>query len=173
MQAWEEFPNNASWWRSRASIDKYASDFAAIFYINRYGVNTYSCSVVHCQTQSLGYQSIYLLPSGFTWRLTSACMTGDVIQVWIKTSSWSHWISHSKAALAQLFLSQHRIGMYWRKRHTLWLCDTVRQTSLGKSGAGADMWSSQWLLTSLRMSAWPHCTTSSIPIIYFFTSCRP
>ena len=46
------------------------------------------------------------------------------------------------------------------KRNTLWLRDTVRQTSLGKSAAGADLWSARRPLTSLGMSAWPYRVTT-------------
>ena len=46
------------------------------------------------------------------------------------------------------------------KRNTLWLRDTVRQTSLRKSAAGADLWSAQWPLTSLGMSARPYHVTT-------------
>ena len=46
------------------------------------------------------------------------------------------------------------------KRNTLWLRDTVRQTSLGKSAAGADLRSAWQPLTSLGMSAWPYHVTT-------------
>ena len=44
--------------------------------------------------------------------------------------------------------------------NTAWLRDTVRQTSLGKSGAGADLRSALRPLTSLGMSAWPYRVTT-------------
>ena len=40
-------------------------------------------------------------------------------------------------------------------RNTAWLRDTFRQTSIGKSGAGADLRSALQPLTSLGTSAWP------------------
>ena len=46
------------------------------------------------------------------------------------------------------------------KRNTAWLRDTVRQTSLGKSAAGPDLWSARRPLTSLGTSAWPYSVTT-------------
>ena len=46
------------------------------------------------------------------------------------------------------------------KRNTAWLRDTVRQTSLGKSAAGADLRSALRPLTSLGTSAWPYRVTT-------------
>ena len=46
------------------------------------------------------------------------------------------------------------------KRNTAWLRDTVRQTSLGKSAAGADLRSARRPLTSLGTSAWPYRVTT-------------
>ena len=53
------------------------------------------------------------------------------------------------------------------KRNTLWLRDTVRQTSLGKSAAGADLRSARRPLTSLGMSAWPYRVMNEWMNIYF------
>ena len=46
------------------------------------------------------------------------------------------------------------------KRNILWLRDMVRQTSLGKSAAGADLRSAWQPLSSLGMSAWPYRVTA-------------
>ena len=56
-----------------------------------------------------------LRPSGFIWQVTSARLAGDVIQVWINSSSSNHCISHFKAQLVQLFLIHHLICTYWIK----------------------------------------------------------
>ena len=51
------------------------------------------------------------------------------------------------------------------KRNTLWLCDTVKQTSLRKSMARAKLWSAQRPL----MFAWLYCVT--IKYSYFIRGC--
>ena len=56
------------------------------------------------------------------------------------------------------------------KRNTLWLRCMVRQTSLGKSAAGADLQSAGRPLTSLRMSAWPYCITTKYSYLIWSTS---
>ena len=49
------------------------------------------------------------------------------------------------------------------KRNTLWLRDTVRQTSLGKGPTGRPR-----PLTSLGISAWPYCVTTKYLYIYIY-----
>ena len=80
--------------------------------------------------------------SGFTRQATSARLAVDIIQVWINSSPSNCCISHFKAQLAQLFFIRHLKMYVLDKRNTLWLCDTVRQTSFGKSAAVADRRSS-------------------------------
>ena len=91
----------------------YMGDFDAIFFITRYRINPYSYfqffygpGAVH------GNRGSGLRPSGFTWQVTSACLAGDIIQVWKNSSPSNHCISHVKAQLAQLFLIQHLICIH-------------------------------------------------------------
>ena len=54
--------------------------------------------------------------------------------------------------------------------NALWLRDTIRQTSLGKSAAGADLWSARQPLTSLGMFAWAYGVTTKYS--YYVLACE-
>ena len=134
----------------------YTGDFDAIFLIIRYGTNSYSYSGflwARCSPWDIEQLEGRAFGPRASLDRSSASLAGDVIQVWINSSPANHCISHYKAQLAQLFLIQHLICTYWIKRNTLWLRDTVRQTSLGKSAAGTDLRSARRPLTSLGMFA--------------------
>ena len=77
-------------------------------------------------------------------------LAGDVMRSWVSHSLVNDWIYNFKAS---------------HKRNTLWLHDTVRQTSLGKSAAGR---SALRPLTSLGMSAWPYRVTTKYS---YYVSC--
>ena len=96
---------------SWASIDKYAGDFDAILFINRYGINPYLYSGCYGPGAILGIlnKGSGFRPSGSTWNVTSTRLTGDVKDVWINRSWSNPWISHFKVPLAQLFTFQHLI----------------------------------------------------------------
>ena len=114
---WEEFPNIAKWRRKQGVNRGYTGDFDAIFFITRHGINPYLYSGFYGPGAVLGILNKWsgLRPSGFPWLVTSARSSGDVIQVWMNSSPSNHCISHFKAQLAQLFLIQHFICMYWIK----------------------------------------------------------
>ena len=95
----------------------HTSDFDAIFFITRYGINPYSYLAFYGPDAVLGIlnKGSGLRPSGFTWQVTLARLAGDVIQVWINSSPSNHCISHFKAQLAQSFFIQHLICINWIK----------------------------------------------------------
>ena len=99
------------------------------------------------QVQSLGY-SINDRAFGPRTPYRVGCLTGDVMRAWVSHSLVNHWICNFKASLL-LF----NYIFVLDKRNTAWIRDTVRQTSLGKSAAGADLRSARRRLTSLGTSA--------------------
>ena len=103
-QIWKESPNIAKWRRKQGVNRQYTGDFGAIFFITRYGINTYLCSGFYGPGAVLGIfnNGSGLRPSGFIWQVTSARLAGDVIHIWINSSSSNHCTSHFKAQLAQL-----------------------------------------------------------------------
>ena len=114
-RTWEESPNIAKWRRKQGANRPFTVDFDAIFFITRYRINPclYSGFLwARCSPRDIEQR---VGPSGFTWQMTSTCLAGDVIQVWINSSPSNHCISHFKAQLAQLFFIQHLICTYWIK----------------------------------------------------------
>ena len=82
-------------------------------------------------------------------------LAGDVMRAWVSHSVVNHWIYNFKTYYCLV-----NYMFVLDKRNTAWLRDTVRQTSLGKSAAGADLRSALRPLTSRGTSAWPYRVTT-------------
>ena len=97
-------------------------------------------------------------------------LAGDFTRAWVSHSLANHWIYNFKASLLRDFCCVNYTFVL-DKRNTAWLRDTVRQTSLGKSAAGADLRYPLRPLTSLGTFAWPYRVTTRysyyMPYIYY------
>ena len=118
-RSWEESRNIAKWRRKQGVNRQYIRVILMRFSLSLgMDKSIFVFWLFMGQVQSLGYWTARgsgLRPSGFTWQVTSACLAGDVMQVWINSSSSNHCISHFKAQLVQLYFIQHLICTYWIK----------------------------------------------------------
>ena len=121
----------------------------------------------HVQSIGILNKGSGLRPSGFTRQATSARLTGDVIQVWINSSSSNRCNSHFKAQLVQLFFIQHHKCTYWIKGI---LCGYAIRSGRHPEGSQRPPGRPQRPpLTSLGMSAWPYRVTTKYS--YYIRGC--
>ena len=90
----------------------------------------------------------------------SGLRPSDTLSSW-----WLGWRCHARVAMPFFgksldIVSKLHYIIVQDYRNTAWLHNTVRQTSLGKSVAGADLRSALQPLASLGTSAWPCCVTT-------------
>ena len=125
----------------------YLLDFKRICFIFPWNNSTYDLDATVGWLESLGY-SINARAFGPLTPYLAVGFAGVTMCTRVNNYLWNHVFCHFKASL---FLFQ--LMFVLDKRNTLCLRDKVRQTSLGKSAAGVDLWSARQPLTSHWMSA--------------------
>ena len=125
----------------------YLLDFKRTYFIFPWNNSTYDLDATVGWLESLGY-SINARAFGPLTPYLAVGLAGVTMCTRVNNYLWNHIFCHFKASL---FLFQ--LMFVLDKRNTLCLRDKVRQTSLGKSAVGVDLWSARPPLTSHWMSA--------------------